>query len=287
MSAVDIGRATRQLLKGAGATLAGKSRGPDHDPEGKRRTPHRDSWDVDDAKAKPWSRIGDGTVAQGLIYCEALLQAAEELYRKHFETFTRQRIREAKQAYAAMSAELQRYIDGEPAPAGRPATLRRELGHVEGFLKKAAVRLQRTDIDVLKAAIHGLDFATGRLFPAQETIADRAGCHPNSVKAGLRRLREHGFIAWVRRTIKTGAEGMFAPQREQTSNAYYFEHRASMASRTFQRYWQILVAKLRRLGKTPPGNQPPPAPPTPQDPELIRLLAEYEAGCAFASSAST
>ncbi|PKP91438.1 MAG: hypothetical protein CVT77_12160 [Alphaproteobacteria bacterium HGW-Alphaproteobacteria-16] len=287
MSTADIGYATRRLLKGAGASLAGKTRGPDHDPTGQRRTPHRDSWDVDDPKAKPWSRIGDGSVAQGLIYCEALLQAAEELYVKHFETFTRQRIREAKQAYAAISVELQRYIDGEPAPVGRPATLRRELGKVEGFLKAAAVRLQRTDIDVLKATIRGINFATGQLFPAQETIAERAGCHPNSVKAGLRRLKEHGFITWVRRTIKTGAEGMFAPQREQTSNAYYFEHRTSMPARIFQRYWQILVTKLRRLGKIPPGNQPPPPPPTAQDPDLIRILADLEAGCAVVESAST
>ena len=41
--------------------------------------------------------------------------------------------------------------------------------------------------------------------------------------AAIRRLRFHGLIDWVRRSIKTGNDGEFAPQREQTSNAYYFD----------------------------------------------------------------
>jgi DNA-binding transcriptional regulator YhcF (GntR family) len=101
-----------------------------------------------------------------------------------------------------------------------------------------------------------VEYHTGRLFPSIDTIAADAGCHRNSVVGALQRLRKHGFIAWVRRSVATGNEGEFAPQREQTSNAYYFDHRRQMARRTWQRFVQLLTAKLRRLGKVPPAVVP-------------------------------
>ncbi|GAA0741469.1 phage tail tape measure protein [Sphingomonas sp. ABOLD] len=265
-------RSVRQILKGVSASLQGKTRGPDHDPEGKRRTPHRDSYDVDDARAKPWRPIGDGSVGQGIAHREALIQTAKELFQHLWREYPLAEIRQARQRHAALSAELDQYVAGAEAAPGRPALLRQELGKVSSYLLAADGRLRRIDITVLEALLQTIDFATGRLFPAIETIAARAGCHRNSVIAALQRLRDHGFIAWVRRTVKTANEGEFAPQREQTSNAYYFEHRAKMTGRVFQRYCQLLVVKLRRLGKVPNAitNR---GPREPRDPALRQALA--------------
>lgn len=268
--------ATSQLLKRATAALTGKTRGPDHDPEGKRRTPHRDSYDVDDVRAKPWRPIGDGSVRQGLAYREALTEAAEEWYQQSWRDYPLSEIRAARARYAELSAELDRYIAGDAAPVGRPAIVRRELGEVTGYLRSAEGRLRRVDVTILKAVLKTLDFATGKLFPSHETIAQRAGCHVNSVKNALRRLRAHGFIAWVRRTVKTGNDTEFAPQREQTSNAYYFQHRQDMPPRVFQRYWQLVVSKLRRLGFGP-GSKAQAAPREVKDPDMRQAIADLAA----------
>lgn len=276
----------RQIIKGVSAKLQGKTRGPDHDPEGKRRTPHRGSYDVDDVRAKPWRPIGDGSVRQGLAYREALIQAAKELYQQLWREYPLAQVREARARHAALSTELDQYVAGGTAATGRPALIRQELGRVSGYLKAADARLRRVDLTVLEAVLQTLDFATGRLFPAIDTIASRAGCHRNSVIAALRRLRDHGLISWVRRTIKTANEGEFAPQREQTSNAYYFEHRTKMAARVFQRYCQLLVTKLRRLGAVPQAIADR-APQGVQDPALRQALAALGAGVASRESAST
>lgn len=275
-----------QILKGFSAKLQGKTRGPDHDPEGKRRTPHRDSYDVNDVRAKPWRPIGDGSVRQGLAYREALIQAAKELYQQLWREYPLPEVREARARHASLSAELDQFVAGGAAPTGRPALIRQELGRLSSYLKAADARLRRVDLTVLEAVMQTLDFATGRLFPAIDTIATRAGCHRNSVIAALRRLRDHGLISWVRRTIKTANEGEFAPQREQTSNAYYFEHRTKMAARVFQRYCQLLVTKLRRLGGVPQAVAQR-GPREPQDPALRQALDALGAGVALRESAST
>ncbi len=87
---------------------------------------------------------------------------------------------------------------------------------------------------------------------------------------GLKRLREHGFVFSVRRSKKTGNDGLFAPQREQTSCAYGFDHRRQMASRTWHRFMQKLEKKLKRLGrKAEPDASRIPEPPAPGS------MAEY------------
>lgn len=130
-----------------------------------------------------------------------------------------------------------------------------ELSKLKQDIERADRRLRRTDLTVLKALLFDLDYATGRLYPTLERIAQVAGCHINAVKNGLRRLKAHGLVAWTRRTIRTGNQGERGPQREQTSNAYYFDHREKMPRRLWQRYSQILTQKLRRLGKVPAGLQ--------------------------------
>lgn len=246
----------RGLLKSVTSHLAGKvERGPDHGPN--RRVPHRESYDVADPRARPWSRIGDGSVGAGIAHSEALLQAAEEQYRQGWRDNPGAAVRAARARRDALEEELALYAAASPAdvPVGRPAAARMELSKVKADIERADRRLRRTDLTVLKALLHHLDFATGRLFPTLETIAQVAGCHVNAVKNGLARLKAHGLVAWKRRTIRTGNDGERGPQREQTSNAYYFEHREKMPRRLWQRYSQILTQKLRRLGRVPAGLQ--------------------------------
>ncbi|MBY9062450.1 helix-turn-helix domain-containing protein [Sphingomonas yunnanensis] len=243
-------RQIAQLTKKATAHLTGTAtRGPDHG-EG-RRVPHRDSFDVADPRARPWARIGDGSVGQGIAHIEALLQAAEQWYHQGWRETPAADVRAARSKHAELEAELETLAAASPAdvPPGRPATIRQELCVLEKVIDRGDRRLRRIDVSVLKALLQHLDFASGRLIPEHETIADVAGCHVNSVKASLRRLKDHGLISWVRRTIRTGNEHERGPQREQTSNAYHFEHRQKMPSRLWHRYAQILARKLSRIGR--------------------------------------
>lgn len=71
-TARDLARQTRMLLKGAGAQLAGKKRGPD-------RRVRRSSFDVDDRRAREvWRAINGGSKAGGLRWRDAVLKTAEE-----------------------------------------------------------------------------------------------------------------------------------------------------------------------------------------------------------------
>ena len=64
-------RAARSLIKGAGAQLAGKKRGPD-------RRVRRGSVDVADSKARVWRAIHTGTKAGGMRWRDTLLKVARE-----------------------------------------------------------------------------------------------------------------------------------------------------------------------------------------------------------------
>lgn len=243
------GQAVRNLIRGTSARFAEKSRGPDHG-EG-RRVPRRLSYDVDDLRAQPWKKVGDGSHAQGVIHREALVQSAKEQRRQDWKELPNRRLREIRATREALAAELAELTARGQAPIGRPATLRLEIERLDATIEQAKGRLQRVDITVIESLLEKIDFATGALFPSYETIAEWAVCSVNAAKKAMARLKSRGFVDWVRRSIRTNNDGEFAPQREQTSNAYYFDHRRSMAPRTWQRYMQILVAKLRRLGAVP------------------------------------
>lgn len=277
--AARTARQARQITKNITSMLTGRRAGPD--PEVRR-----DSYDVDDPRAKPWVKVGDGSVAQGLAHRDALLQAAEEFCHQSWKESPLHDVRAARERRAALAVELRQLTDGGEAPIGRPAALRQELAKLDEFIDRAKQRLRRIDITVLKALLRRIDYMTGRLFPAIETIAADAGCHRNSVVGALRRLKAHGFIDWVRRSMKTGNDGSFAPQREQTSNAYFFDHRRRMASRTWQRFWQILVAKLRRFGATPADMRPqvPAGPPSADVIEQRAAIASLGSTLANAST---
>jgi hypothetical protein len=243
------GQAVRNLIRGTSARFAEKPRGPDHS-EG-HRVPRRHSYDVDDLRAQPWKKVGDGSHAQGVIHREALVQSAKEQRRQDWKELPNRRLREVRAMRDAMAAELATLTAQGQAPIGRPATLRHEIERLDATIARADGRLRPLDIHVLESLLDKIDFATGALFPSYDTIAEWAVCSRNKAIDAIKRLKSRGFVDWVRRSIRTNNDGEFAPQREQTSNAYYFDHRRSMAPRTWQRYMQILVAKLRRLGAVP------------------------------------
>ncbi len=273
-----IARQTRALLKGAAAHLTGRQRGRD-------REVRRNSYDIEDPRAKPWVPIGKGTVGEGLAHREALIQTAREHRGQFWRENPPSKIREARYRRDLIVAELKRIEGGGAAPIGYAATLRIELKAHEETLAKAETALRRIDVTILQALIEHIDFATGRLFPSLETIAAAATCHRNSVIDALKRLKANGFVTWVRRSISTQNEGEFAPQREQTSNAYYFEHRQRMAIRTWQRFTQLLTAKLRRLGKVPREVRPlePVGPPSKEVQALRDAVASLGASLSNAS----
>jgi hypothetical protein len=134
-------RQARQFAKSLGAKLSGKERGRD-------RYVLRHSYDVDDARAKPWSPIGKGSVGEGLAHREALLQAAEEHRVQHWRENPRARLREARDRRAAVVAELAQIDAGVAAPPGRAATLRMERSKLEQLLDAARDAIRRIDVTI-------------------------------------------------------------------------------------------------------------------------------------------
>lgn len=282
----NIARVTQSILKVASARLAGRERGRDH-AEG-RRVPRRSSYDVDDKRAQPWKKVGDGSHAQGVIHREALLQTAKEQRRQDWQDLPNRKLREIREEREALAIELARLMTDGRAPIGRPAMLRQQIEKLDAVLEQADGRLRRIDLNVLEALLDKIDFATGRLFPSYDTIADWAVCSRNAAIDALRRLKSRGFIDWVRRSIRTDNEGEFAPQREQTSNAYFFDHRRRLPRGTFQRYVQILVSKLRRLGAVPPAvNVAPGGPSKPAEPVSPEMRAALAGLSSSIDNAST
>jgi hypothetical protein len=95
-------------------------------------------------------------------------------------------------------------------------------------------------LEVLRELYRIVDFKTGRLEPAIATICDRIKRSRAAVVAAMARLKQHGFLDWIRRTEPTNNEGA-GPQVRQIPNAYGFGLPAAA------------MAHLKRmLGKAPP-----------------------------------
>jgi antitoxin component of MazEF toxin-antitoxin module len=89
--------------------------------------------------------------------------------------------------------------------------------------KKPGVRngvLGDIGLRVLKALYEIVDFKTGRLEPSIHFIAERIGKSYAAVHNALDRLRQRGFLSWIRRSRPTDNEGQVGPQVEQITNAY-------------------------------------------------------------------
>lgn len=175
--------------------------------ERKNSPVHRNSYDVDDDRAKVFRKIGDGSKQQGFAHIGAMRETLKALIKQQ---------------------RAERY--------------------------KAPDRLQRTDYYVYDAILSLLDFKTGALFPAYNEIAKQAAVCRQVAIDSVNRLKAHGFINWVRRSIRNDDED--GPARKQTSNAYFFDFRKRMAKRVWQTFIKALTRNLKRLGASRPAAPP-------------------------------
>lgn len=109
--------------------------------------------------------------------------------------------RDARRLIAARLTAAERY-DRERKVAG---SRNGALGHVA--------------LEVLRELYRMVDFRTGRLDPAISTLCERIRRSRAAVVAAMARLREHGFLTWIRRCEPTGTMGA-GPQIRQATNAY-------------------------------------------------------------------
>jgi len=147
---VPSAAAVHNLIRGTGARFAEKSRGLDHG-EG-RKVPRRNSYDVDDKRAQPWKKVGDGSHAQAVIHREALIKTAKEQRRTDWERLPNRRLREIREQRDALAAELAALTAQGQAPIGRPATIRHEIERLDATIARADVRLRRLKMSSRSAA---------------------------------------------------------------------------------------------------------------------------------------
>lgn len=95
-------------------------------------------------------------------------------------------------------------------------------------------------IEILDYLANLVDYRTGRLEPAIATMMEKTGRCRAAIVRGLKNLRAHGFLDWIRRYVPTDNDGA-GVQVQQTSNAY----RLFMPKRA--------LALLGRYGQKPPA----------------------------------
>jgi hypothetical protein len=251
---------TTKIITGLAAKLGGKVRGGD--------PVHRHSIDENAPDAQPWEHNRFATTAERIATVETLIQTAQELSALHYKRFPRKQLFALKAGHGALTAEIERLMGMSPAerPVGRLATVRQELAAIDAELAEAEQRLRPVDVNVLRAILSFMCGKTGRMFPSAQEIAARAICCIKGVWRSLARLRHHGFIDRIRRSRKkANSDGHFGPQREQTSHAYFLNHRRTMAKRIYQRFIQLREMRWKRLGK----NTPAPASASPETPKAV------------------
>lgn len=120
--------------------------------------------------------------------------------------------------------------------------------------KKAGKRngpLGYVALKVLRYLAKRVDWKTGRLEPAIDTIARATRLARSAVISALARLKAEGFLEWMRRTeVIEDAVGP-GPRVRQVSNAYRLAAPASWAKRVAQRAAELLARRASRPTKPP------------------------------------
>ncbi|NWK96519.1 hypothetical protein DM806_12780 [Sphingobium lactosutens] len=149
--------------------------------------------------------------------------------------------------------------------------------------------LMANGIRVLEALLRNfLDFKTGQLDPAITALMKVTALSKNAVVDSLKRLKDHGFLDWVRRSERTTNVGEAGPQRQQTTNAYHFDigrlgRALGDAGRAVRaRFLNLREARRRRAAQIPhPAQLQPHSAPQPQtsgDPTMEAILKRIEVG---------
>lgn len=76
-------------------------------------------------------------------------------------------------------------------------------------------------LELLRELYRIVDYKTGRLEPSIGYLMRQLCRSRAAIVQAMARLREHGFLEWIRRTEPTGNQG-FGPQVRQITNAYRF-----------------------------------------------------------------
>lgn len=143
--------------------------------------------------------------------------------------------------------------------------------------------LQANAIRVLEVLLRKfLDFRTGQLDPALTTLQAATGLSRNAIVSAMKRLKQHGFLDWVRRTVTTDNEGGYGPQRAQTSNAYFVSLKG-LAKGVLRRFLDL---RERRRRRGDPGADAPPLPDTPPSRPEPAEIAHSGLASALASLAA-
>jgi hypothetical protein len=99
----------------------------------------------------------------------------------------------------------------------------KQAGDRQGPLGDVGIRL-------LRELYRIVDFRTGRLEPAIDTLCERINRARATVVKYLAKLKEHGFLDWVRRSEPIDDANGAGPRVRQITNAYGFGLPASAAT---------------------------------------------------------
>lgn len=131
----------------------------------------------------------------------------------------------SRAAWPVWKDSTRKEVKFAPLPRKQAVKLWHKARRFERLSRAAAPKgrqdgaLGRNGLAVLHALIFDfLNYATGALFPSQQSIARAANISPRSVARGLDKLKAAGVLNWVRRCAEEWIGGRFT-LRQQT-NAY-------------------------------------------------------------------
>ena len=75
-------------------------------------------------------------------------------------------------------------------------------------------------LEILELLANLVDYRTGRLEPSLDTMMKKLRRSRDAIVRGLKALRIHGFVDWLRRYTEADNAGGKGPQVRQVSNAY-------------------------------------------------------------------
>jgi hypothetical protein len=182
-AAAPTARDVRKLIRGASAGLTGRERGPD-------QRVRRESYDVEDRRAKVFSPIGDGSIATGRGYIDDLVQLAEEYDLTHRKPGERAPL--GAQAVRVLKVMLQkglRFDTGQLDPAVR--TIASWTGYTYKTVHAALTRLRAHHfLDWVRRSIRVVDPEGGADRREQTTNAYSFGSFAEWPKGVLQRWRD-------------------------------------------------------------------------------------------------